>query len=432
MPNIKRRFFLQGTGAMLAALGFNQLEIQQQGLRYAKAIAQSTPRKLALLVGINDYPAPITPLQGCVNDVLSQQELLVHRFGFNPKDVLVLTNAQASRKGILQAFEEHLIKQAKPGDVVVFHYSGHGSQISDEPDCDSVVAGLPECVNSTIVPYDSFIPGTTAEGGPVNDIMGHTLFLLMSALQTENTTVLLDSCHSGGGTRGNFLIRSVQRLSGGSQFKPTPEERAYQQQWSSRLNLSPAEFIKQRRQGVAKGVVIAAARREQYAADAPFDDFHAGAFSYTMTRYLWQQVSSEPVTSAINRIALSAKTQASTSGINQDPQLESKPSSQNDQRPFFFLQPGIPPADAIVTAVNGKQVTCWLGGVDPETLAAFGKDTLFTIIDRQGKEQGEVKLNTRSGLVVQGEISSWKNPLVLPTKQLMQLFPACVLSLHCC
>jgi hypothetical protein len=32
-----------------------------------------------------------------------------------------------------------------------------------------------------------------------------------------------------------------------------------------------------RRKGIAKGVVIASAKREQYAADVAFDDFYAGA-----------------------------------------------------------------------------------------------------------------------------------------------------------
>ncbi|WP_226583352.1 hypothetical protein [Microseira wollei] len=51
-----------------------------------------------------------------------QRLLLIHRFGFNPKYLLILTDEQATRQGILAAFEEHLIKQAKPGDVVVYHY----------------------------------------------------------------------------------------------------------------------------------------------------------------------------------------------------------------------------------------------------------------------------------------------------------------------
>jgi Caspase domain/Domain of unknown function (DUF4384) len=406
MTLIKRRHFLQSAGSALAVLGLSQWEIQQKGLRYAQSLAQGGSRKIALLVGINDYAAPVSPLRGCVTDVQLHRELLVHRFGFNPKDVLVITDGQATRQGILTAFEEHLIKQAKPGDTVVFHFSGHGSQVNDKPDCDSqVTKASPDCVNSTLVVQDSFLPNTSFDGGAVNDITGHTLFLLMSALQTENVTAILDCCHAGGGTRGNFLVRAIPRMGGSEQFLPSSTEKQYQQQWLSRLKLSPEEFIKRRRANVAKGVVIAAARREQYAADAPFGDFHAGAFTYTMTRYLWQQTLKEGVGNSLLRINLSAKTQAALSGIAQDPLSEANPVANND-RPFYFLPVPGAPAEAVVTQVNGKQFSCWLGGVDAETLDAFGNAAQFAVIDGQGKEQGLVKLLSRQGLTAKGELIS--------------------------
>ena len=121
---MKRRNFIQFASSALATVGISQLDIMQQGNQYSKALAQNTGRKLALLVGINDYPANIGALNGCVNDVFLQKQLLTYRFGFNPKDILTLTDTQATRQGILTAFEEHLIKQAKPGDIVVFHFSG--------------------------------------------------------------------------------------------------------------------------------------------------------------------------------------------------------------------------------------------------------------------------------------------------------------------
>jgi hypothetical protein len=101
MSRIKRRQFLQFAGSTLATLGLSQLELYQAGNRYARVLAQGTPRKLALLVGINTYKD--SPLQGCVTDVNLQQQLLIHRFGFNPKDILTLTDAQATRQGILNA-----------------------------------------------------------------------------------------------------------------------------------------------------------------------------------------------------------------------------------------------------------------------------------------------------------------------------------------
>lgn len=113
---MKRRHFLQFAGSTFAALGCSHLDIIQQGNRYAQVLAQSTPRKLALLVGINNYPANKrhTNLRGCVTDVELQEELLVHRFGFNRSDIIKLTsdsqpNYQPTRKNILKAFEEHLI-----------------------------------------------------------------------------------------------------------------------------------------------------------------------------------------------------------------------------------------------------------------------------------------------------------------------------------
>jgi hypothetical protein len=57
MTGSSRRHFLQFAGSTLATLGLSQLNIQQQADRYGKVLAQSTPRKLALLVGINQYPS---------------------------------------------------------------------------------------------------------------------------------------------------------------------------------------------------------------------------------------------------------------------------------------------------------------------------------------------------------------------------------------
>ncbi|WP_143598294.1 caspase family protein, partial [Tolypothrix sp. NIES-4075] len=107
MSFIKRRQFLQFSASTLATLGLNQLDIISQGKRYGQVLAQNAPRKLALLVGINEYPNGLA-LKGCVNDVRLQKELLIHRFGFKENDIKTLTDRQATRKGILTAFEDHL------------------------------------------------------------------------------------------------------------------------------------------------------------------------------------------------------------------------------------------------------------------------------------------------------------------------------------
>lgn len=92
-------------------------------------------RKLAICVGINDYPWAHNDLNGCVNDAKDWADLLKTDFDFKEGDINILTNAYATRSHILSALT-YLITSAGPGDVVVFTYSGYGTWVpaKGEPD----------------------------------------------------------------------------------------------------------------------------------------------------------------------------------------------------------------------------------------------------------------------------------------------------------
>lgn len=94
--------FLRRVGWIFASLGISEAGWLPWRDRYYQALAQPSPRKLALLVGINQYPQQ--PLIGCLTDVELQRELLIHRFGFTKGDILTLTDQQATRQQIEQAF----------------------------------------------------------------------------------------------------------------------------------------------------------------------------------------------------------------------------------------------------------------------------------------------------------------------------------------
>jgi hypothetical protein len=383
MTRTTRRHFLQFTGSALAAIGLNQLSFLQSAQRYGQALAQSTPRKLALLVGINNYASQ--PLEGCLNDVDLQRNLLIYRFGFNPKDILVLPDTEATREGILTAFEEHLIKQAKPGDVVVYHYSGHGSRIFDPNPI--VVEPGQEGLNGTFVPVDSNLPdGYPDVGGSVQDIMGHTLFLLMSALKTENVTVVLDSCFSGGATRE----ARVRSRDGGKNVLVSNDEKTYQEQWLSRLRMSPEDFVQGYRAGVAKGVVLAATAPYQLAREVNINGFKAGIFSYLLTHFLWQEDSS--IEQIFQKILPEIPQE-----FEQLPRYEVKVGSGYQQQAPFFINSPKSPAQAVVTGVRGNNAQLWLGGVDLRKVQA---GTVFTAV----KGTGQVKVVSRDGLVAQGKV----------------------------
>lgn len=413
--SIKRRHFLQFAGSTLAAIGLSQFDFLHQAERYGRVLAQSTPRKLALLIGINGYQG-VNSLNGCLTDVDLQKYLLIHRFGFNPNDILVVSDAvdnpyQPTRANILAAFEEHLIKQAKPGDVVVFHYSGHGDRIKDPtPLNTSECQAVNDCeLNGTMVPMDAAVEQENNLEITVPDIMGRTLFLLMSAVNTDNFTAILDSCHSGAGTRGNVVVRAASRTRASEQqiLIPSQQELNYQEQWLSRLDLSSARFQALRQTGVAKGTVLGSAQRNQLAVDAPFDGFSAGGFTYLLTRYLWQ-ITGSPTADAVYTIL-----KRSTNSLSEEkrrsaqvPVFEYAPNSNNAQKPLYFIAARPIAADAVITKVDNEQIEFWLGGVATQSLESDGKGNRYTLLNAEGNAVGEIEQIDRRGLYGYGKLIS--------------------------
>lgn len=85
--------------------------------------------KNALLIGIN-YLNTEYQLNGCIDDAIRVKELLTS-FGFNNFNILTdLTDIKPTKTNILKEFE-NMLKNAKAGDILFVHYSGHGSYTYD-------------------------------------------------------------------------------------------------------------------------------------------------------------------------------------------------------------------------------------------------------------------------------------------------------------
>jgi hypothetical protein len=107
-------------------------------------------------------------------------------------------DADATRAGILAALDA-FAATVEPGDVVYFHYSGHGSQVADQN------GDEPDGLDETICPHD-------ARSEDVPDITDDELDVFVGKLQDASVVVVLDSCHSGTGLRDpSFVTRSVPR-----------------------------------------------------------------------------------------------------------------------------------------------------------------------------------------------------------------------------
>lgn len=111
-------------------------------------------KRLAVLVGCN-YPNTPNELRGCINDVIAMREVLTTRFEFDPMHIELLTDEHGSLmmptgENIKRALHG-MVDKAESGDVLFFHYSGHGTWIpSHSHDHDHHSAGKDEA----IVPCD--------------------------------------------------------------------------------------------------------------------------------------------------------------------------------------------------------------------------------------------------------------------------------------
>jgi hypothetical protein len=215
--------------------------------------------KRALLIGINKYKA-VPKLQGSLNDIETMRQILVTRWGFLEKNIVMVTDEAATRAGMLAALKR-LVKDAGPNDTVYFHYSGHGSQVEDT-NGDEVDDGLDE----TLVPQDG-------RSGDVRDITDDELDALFSRMKAVAALIVLDSCHSGTATRSlDIRTRSIPRDTRVELYRKAEAEQA------KTRGIVPLI--------TSRYVVMTGAAAHQEALDGPVDGRYHGFFTYSLARSL--------------------------------------------------------------------------------------------------------------------------------------------------
>ncbi len=198
----------------------------------AGAMANAETQR-ALLIGINTYqPSGTTAvhpagciygrcelgsfqnLDGSVNDAQAMADLLTSpKFGFPANNVALLTNPaapqprpgiqvlpadQTTHDGILAAMQKYLVDVPQKGDTVVFYDASHGSlRVNSKGNKITVlVNGKYVHADSTLVPSDAY------KGG--YDVRDREMTRIFNAALNKGVhlTVIFDSCHSGGISRG--------------------------------------------------------------------------------------------------------------------------------------------------------------------------------------------------------------------------------------
>ncbi|HKR11568.1 MAG TPA: caspase family protein [Pyrinomonadaceae bacterium] len=172
------------------------------------------PRFHALLIGINHYLPNRLPnglyyksLFGCVSDVNLVEAFLRRELQLPNENITKLTSSTPvtgneppeprsqwpTYENIVNAFKR-LTEVAQPDDQVLIHYSGHGGRAITTDQFKDVKGQTG--IDEVVVPMDL----GDSEGRYLRDTELH--FLLQKMVQKQlYVTLVLDSCHSGGGTR---------------------------------------------------------------------------------------------------------------------------------------------------------------------------------------------------------------------------------------
>ena len=396
---LSRRALFRKTGAAIAALGLAEAAVNLSVGNRANAYAQSLTgqskggRKLALLIGVDTYPRSVLAadsinanqpkLQGCATDVALQRELLVHRFGFLPADIVCLTNEQATRAGIYKAFVEHLYDQAESGDVVVVHFSGYGARgrFTDADDANNASLNGSEVLRS-LVPINGFFP--QADSLATNDILEIELKSLLKLLKTKQITTVIDA---------GFVDLPVP-LSGGlrSRARATVAE-----------SRAPSAFPLLADKRLAKesdpfpGTLLRGADLNDAVLERPWDGFSAGAFTYVLTQYLWSVPEVITTEQALGR---SQETLMRWGGSNQQP--DGTGSAAKPEKPVYnaaLLESSR--GSGVIQSVDGggQRATLWLGGLPPRVLEYMGPESTMTCGGRRLKIQSHNQLLAQARLV---------------------------------
>jgi hypothetical protein len=235
----------------------------------SKSISESN--KKAVLIGINKYrPDLNADLRGCVNDVETVRDLLIRQYGFNPDDIRLLIDERATQANIIERLE-WLVGVSKPGDEVVFHYSGHGSQIRCR-EGDELSDGLDEI----ICPYD------LNWDDPITDDMISEIFSKLP--DGVNFTMISDSCHS------STMLRELNSCGADITYsKPRfimPPLDIRSRSWNR--DLSKRTLVSQIGVGntVEKYVLLSGCKDDQTSADAFIDSKYMGALTWAFTKIL--------------------------------------------------------------------------------------------------------------------------------------------------
>lgn len=223
----------------------------------------------ALLVGIDAY-LRMKKLQGCVNDVTDMAAFLVRVCGFSKADIRLLTDARATKAGIVERLR-WLVGGLGSGDRILFYYSGHGTRLPTRNP-----HGQVDGLHDAICPVDFDWPEHDTHA--ISDVDFSRIFEDVPA--GVEFVWISDSCHSGD------LLRALPRGEPDVMYKtpPPPADLDWRWQTAKEQKIPTSDFS-----GTAERLnvaLIAGCRSDQNSAGTEFN----GRINSILTHFLLQEL----------------------------------------------------------------------------------------------------------------------------------------------
>src|SRR6185436_2977849 len=138
----------------------------------ADAVLPAIHKKVALLIGVNDYRGSIPKLDSPLKDVEDIAKLYSEQFGYE-----VRTLRDADKASIVRELNR-LILESGPDDSVTVFYAGHG-----------------QLIEKTGRGY--WIPAKASADNPAEWISNSDIGRALEAISAKQLLLVSDSCYSG-------------------------------------------------------------------------------------------------------------------------------------------------------------------------------------------------------------------------------------------
>jgi uncharacterized caspase-like protein len=147
------------------------------------------PRRYAVCIGISEYESDRVPkLRICHKDAERMAAALKEHGQVD--EVLLLTNAGATREAIERAIFKWLVEKTQAGDEVFIYFSGHGGRCADTS------GDKPDGLAKYLVPFDG------KPGKPDTMILDRVFARWLRELDGRRIGIVLDNCYAGGIAKG--------------------------------------------------------------------------------------------------------------------------------------------------------------------------------------------------------------------------------------